>query len=73
MKEIEKIKKDGSIKELKSNVESQIHTLQHRNFEGILSGTHYDRLGEACEDAKIIIHKIEQRLHALNELDGKSQ
>lgn len=69
---IERIKKEGSMKALRDSIDSLIHKLSNRNWEGIKSGNVYCRLDDACIDAKRIVGQIEDRLKALNELDGES-
>lgn len=70
--EIDLIKKKGAERGLIDSIDNSLYYLKTGIFGDIKNGNHYKCLGRSIERARLELDKIENRLKALNESDGKS-
>lgn len=69
---LEEIKRKGSIKELKDQIEVRQFKLTNRNWEGIKKGSHYTRLGEAINEAHLLLTEMTELLEELQTIEQQN-
>jgi len=73
MNDIDKIKHDGAVRALKSNIDTLRYKLTESNWSGIKEGHLFTRLGSAINDARSILCDMDEMLDALREMEPENK
>ena len=66
--DIDAIKINGQIREIKGEIDRRIHKITNGTFESYKDSDKYCALGKCLESIKLDISEIEKLLEALNEI-----
>lgn len=68
MRDIEQMKKQGAINQLRDTINADISAITNKCFHNYISCGKYTKLGEAISDTRDFLNEIERLLKALQEL-----
>lgn len=66
---IERVKHAGAVAELKRRLSCLQFDLTNRNWSNTMSGHRYVRMGEAIDQAAVILSEMRETLEALQEME----